>query len=76
MSSIGHARDVGVLDDRAERLAAGLCQTAIAAIGPVVAGELQRHGADATIMPAGSYFMKPLVTAIVEALPSGGVPAG
>jgi uroporphyrinogen-III synthase len=40
-----------------DRLLAALRQTPIAAIGPVVA-----------IMPQGSFFMKPLVTAIVGAL--------
>jgi uroporphyrinogen-III synthase len=42
--------------------------TPIAAIGPVVAGELQRHGLAAAIMPQGSFFMKPLVSAIAAAL--------
>jgi len=41
--------------------------TAIAAVGPVVARELQRYGFDVTIMPDRSYFMKPLVSAIVAA---------
>ena len=35
---------------------------------PVVAGELRRHGVEAAIMPQGTYFMKPLVSAIVAAL--------
>jgi uroporphyrinogen-III synthase len=46
-------------------LRAALEQTAIAAIGPVVAGELQRHGLTVRVMPRDTYFMKPLVTAIV-----------
>jgi uroporphyrinogen-III synthase len=56
-------------DDGGEhRLVAALQKTPIAAIGPVVAGELQRHGLAAAIMPQDSFFMKPLVTAIVAAL--------
>src|SRR5438874_1596066 len=52
-----------------DQLLAALRATPIAAIGPVVGGELQRHGlAAAAIMPQGSFFMKPLVTAIVAAL--------
>jgi uroporphyrinogen-III synthase len=51
-----------------ERLMAGLRATPIAAIGPVVAAELRRHGLGAAIMPQGTYFMKPLVSAIAAAL--------
>src|SRR5438067_2379993 len=51
-----------------ERLMAALRKTRIAAIGPVVAGEVRRHGLEATIMPQGTYFMKPLVSAIVDVL--------
>ena len=51
-----------------DRLLAALRATPIAAIGPIVAGELQRHGLEAAIMPQGSFFMKPLVTAIIETL--------
>jgi uroporphyrinogen-III synthase len=42
--------------------------TAIAAVGPVVTGALQRRGVDVAITPEGSYFMKPLVSAIVAAM--------
>ncbi len=37
-------------------------------LGPVVAAELRRHRLEAAIMPQGTYFMKPLVSAIVAAL--------
>ena len=55
-------------------LEAGLRRTAIAAVGPVVAAELGRHGHDAAVMPRDTYFMKPLVSAIIAALapPSDG----
>ncbi len=49
------------------RLAAALRQTMIAAVGPVVAAELQRHGLAVAVMPRDTYFMKPLVSAIVAA---------
>jgi uroporphyrinogen-III synthase len=45
-----------------------LARTKIAAVGPVVAAELERHGLTVTIMPADSFFMKPLITAITAAL--------
>jgi uroporphyrinogen-III synthase len=49
------------------KLAAALRQTRLAAVGPVVAGELQRRGLAAQIMPSEAYFMKPLVSALVAA---------
>ena len=51
------------------RLRAALERTRIAAIGPVVAAELERRGLCALIMPRDTYFMKPLVSAIIAALP-------
>jgi uroporphyrinogen-III synthase len=56
--------EAAAADGRADQLLAALRMTPIAAIGPVVAGELQRHGLSAAIMPQGSFFMKPLVSAI------------
>ena len=53
---------------REKALQAALAATAIAAVGPVVAGDLQRRGVDVAITPDGSYFMKPLVSAIVAAM--------
>jgi uroporphyrinogen-III synthase len=49
-------------------LQTALRATAIAAVGPVVAEELRQRGFDVTIAPDHSYFMKPLVSAIVAAL--------
>ena len=60
--------DVAQAHGRTDRLLAGLRQTTIAAIGPVVAEALQRRGLTASIMPGESYFMKPLVSAIAAAL--------
>src|SRR5438128_8545290 len=50
------------------RLLAALRATPIAAVGPVVAAELERRGLNVAIMPRDSFFMKPLVAAIVAAL--------
>jgi uroporphyrinogen-III synthase len=51
-----------------DRLTAALRRTAVAAVGPVVAAELERHGISPAIVPAERYFMKPLVTAMAAAL--------
>ena len=53
---------------RADMLHAALRQTAIAAIGPIVAAELLRHGINATITPRDAFFMKPLMNALSAAL--------
>ena len=52
---------------REEALASALRGMQIGAVGPVVAEELRRRGLEATITPDHSYFMKPLVSAIVAA---------
>jgi uroporphyrinogen-III synthase len=49
-------------------VSAALARTLVAAVGPVVAGALARHGVSAQLMPEGSFFMKPLTTALEEAL--------
>jgi uroporphyrinogen-III synthase len=63
--------DVAAKTGREAALVAGLGRAQIAAIGPVTAGALARRGVEAAIVPSGRYFMKPLVTAIVEALGRG-----
>ena len=60
--------EVAKATQREETLQTALRVTAIAAIGPVVAADLQRRGLEVTITPGQSYFMKPLVSAIVAAL--------
>jgi uroporphyrinogen-III synthase len=60
--------EVAKATQREEVLRNALQATAIAAVGPVVAEDLQSRGFDVTITPDHSYFMKPLVTAIVAAL--------
>jgi uroporphyrinogen-III synthase len=40
----------------------------VAAVGPVVAAEIERYGLSATVVPRDAYFMKPLVTALAATL--------
>jgi uroporphyrinogen-III synthase len=61
--------EVAAATQREETLQRALQATVIAAVGPIVAGELQRRGLNVTITPDHSYFMKPLVSAIVAGLP-------
>jgi len=50
------------------RVCAALGRTLVAAVGPVVAEALARHGVSARLMPEESFFLKPLTTALEEAL--------
>jgi uroporphyrinogen-III synthase len=52
---------------RAE-VTAALAHTLVAAVGPVVAETLKKHGIAARLMPADSFFLKPLTAALEEAL--------
>jgi len=52
----------------AARVRAALGRTLVAAVGPVVAEALGRHGVKARLMPEESFFLKPLTTALEEAL--------
>jgi uroporphyrinogen-III synthase len=52
----------------AERVREALGRTLVAAVGPVVAGTLERHGVTARLMPEESFFLKPLTNALEEAL--------
>ena len=56
--------------DLTDRLLVGLGRTMIAAIGPVVAEAVRQRGLSPAIMPRGTYFMKPLVSAIAAAMDS------
>jgi uroporphyrinogen-III synthase len=52
----------------ASMVSAALAHTLVAAVGPVVAEALGRHGIKARLMPEESFFLKPLTTALEEAL--------
>ncbi len=51
----------------AGQLRQGLALTRIAAVGPVVTGELTKFGARVEIVPKERFFMKPLINAMIEA---------
>jgi uroporphyrinogen-III synthase len=53
---------------REQALQAGLALTRVAAVGPVVAAELDARNVKVAIVPQDAYFMKPLVRAIAAAL--------
>ena len=46
-----------------------LCRTVVAAVGPVVAGALSQHGVAVKVVPTDRYHLKPLVQALIGALP-------
>lgn len=72
LTSSGQPRrlfDVAKAHGSEARLIEGLSRTPIAAVGPVVSGELRAHGLLPDIMPANeAYFMRPLISALVTAL--------
>lgn len=55
----------------ADEVSAALSKTLVAAVGPVVAAALTRHGITPRLMPAEAFFMKPLTAALEEALARG-----
>lgn len=63
--------DVARTAGRMSALAAALARTLVAAVGPVVAAELEGRGIKVAIAPGDAYFMKPLVRAIAAAFAAG-----
>ncbi len=51
-----------------QRVRDALTQTVVAAVGPVVADTLQKHGIQARLMPAESFFLKPLTSVLEKEL--------
>ena len=72
LTSSGQVRrlvDVARTHHCEEQLRAGLAQTPIASVGPVVSDELNANGLRTDIYPANdSFFMKPLISAMAVAL--------
>ena len=62
--------EIAAATRREEALRAAMKAMQIGAVGPVVAEELRRRGVEVTITPDRSYFMKPLVSAVVTAFSS------
>jgi uroporphyrinogen-III synthase len=56
----------------AAEVSGALARTLVAAIGPVVAQTLARHGATARLMPVDSFSLKPLTRALEAALGARG----
>lgn len=56
-------------------LQAGMANTALAAVGPVVKEQLETAGFTVVVMPERLYFMKPLVTAIMRYIEQRGTTA-
>lgn len=52
----------------AEAVTEALGKTLVAAVGPVVAETLHRHGVQARVMPEESFFLKPLTSVLEDAL--------
>lgn len=52
-------------------LATALRKITVAAVGPIVAAEIERVGLAAKVVPHDAYFMKPLVTAVSRMLSVG-----
>jgi uroporphyrinogen-III synthase len=52
----------------ANTVSKALANTVVAAVGPVVADTLKRHGIEARVMPEDSFFLKPLTSELEEAL--------
>jgi len=52
----------------AGEVSAALARTLVAAVGPVVAATLKRHGIEAHLTPEEAFFLKPLTAALEEAL--------
>lgn len=54
----------------AEAVRSALEKTLVAAVGPVVADTLRRHGVEPRLVPTDSYYLKPLTAALEDALGS------
>ena len=52
----------------AETVSAALAKTLVAAVGPIVADTLRKHGVQARLMPEDSFFLKPLTSVLEDAL--------
>jgi len=60
------ARLAEVAERKSLDLETAFKQTRVAAVGPIVAGELERHGVTPDTMPEGAFTMKPLVRAVAK----------
>jgi uroporphyrinogen-III synthase len=68
MQQLARLRQVAEDHQLQDSLKMGLSRAKVAAVGPVVAEALRELGVRVDMMPEGSYFMKPLVNAMVAAV--------
>lgn len=68
MAQVDRLYRVAADSGRDEALQRGLARCVVAAVGPVVADALAARGVAVQAMPAGDFFMKPLMRAIGAAL--------
>ena len=68
LQQVGRLFRLAEVQGRSDLLREALSCTVVAAVGPLVAEALERHGVRAEVIPSGSYYMKPLVTALTGAL--------
>jgi uroporphyrinogen-III synthase len=68
MQQLARLRQVAEDHQLQDSLKTGLSRAKVAAVGPVVAEALRGLGVRVDMMPEESYFMKPLVNAIVAAV--------
>jgi uroporphyrinogen-III synthase len=59
-------QDVAKKQGLEQALQRGLQRTLLAAVGPLVAQQLEEAGFHVAVMPDKTYFMKPLVTALMR----------
>ena len=67
-TQVRRMREVAAHQKRLHALVKGLERIVVAAVGPVVAKELATLGIMQPVMPANSFNMKPLASAIIRAL--------
>jgi uroporphyrinogen-III synthase len=72
-SSAQVERLIAVASEEGARSA--LANTWVAAVGPMVANTLGRHGIEARLMPEEAFFLKPLTRALEQALGAASRPA-
>ena len=65
-SQVERLFEVAAKANRGEDLKTGFARTKIAAVGPVVESELNRHGLRSDAMPSKSFTLKPLVRSILQ----------
>jgi uroporphyrinogen-III synthase len=72
-AQVQRLRDVARATGRESELLQGFKRIVVAAVGPIVASELESFGVQVSIMPSGgTFFMKPLVRELAAALSKDG----